>query len=72
MSSHEDLSWMRRAELRMHLLMCKHCSRYATQLKMMKDGFSKLFAKITQVDRAEIQSLEKEIIQKLPKTSTRT
>ena len=68
LSSHEEISWMRRAELRMHLLMCKHCSRYAAHLKMMRDGFSKLFSQITQADKVEIQRLENEIIEKLPKT----
>ena len=67
LSSHEDLSWIRRAELRMHLLMCKHCSRYATQLKMMKNAYGKLFAKITHVEGAEIKRFENEIIEKLLK-----
>ncbi|MBI2605073.1 MAG: hypothetical protein HYW49_03225 [Deltaproteobacteria bacterium] len=60
---------MRRAELRMHLLMCKHCSRYATHLKMMKDGFSKLFAKITQTERFTINQIENQILDVLKKTS---
>lgn len=70
-SSADELSWMKRAELRMHLLMCKHCSRYASQLKMMKHGFKKLFSRITQVDQGNIKRLEDDIIEKLPKTGTR-
>ncbi len=63
MSSHEELSWTRRAELRMHLMMCKHCSAYAKHLKMMRDGFKKLFSKKTQVPSSEVEALERHIIE---------
>lgn len=61
----KQLSWSRRAELRLHLMMCKHCSRYATHLDMMRAGFKKLFAKTTEVSRAQVMHLENEVIDNL-------
>lgn len=60
---------MRRAELKMHLIMCKHCSRYAAHLAMLKDGFKKLFQKITQVEKTMVIHLENEILKELKKKS---
>lgn len=68
-SSHEEISWMRRAELRVHLMMCKHCSNYASHLRMMKEGFKKLFSKITHVNKAQIIQLESEILDELEKNT---
>lgn len=63
-SSDEEMSWPRKAELKMHLMMCKHCSNYASQLKMMTTGFSKLFSKLTKVESNEVSQLEQDVIQK--------
>lgn len=71
LSSHEDLSWRKRAELRMHLLMCKRCSRYAAHLKIMRQGFRKLFARLTAVDRDQVTHLEDEVLKKLKTESPR-
>ena len=65
LSAYQEFSWSKRAMLRIHLLICKLCSRYATHLKMMKEAFKKLFAKITSVESYEIERLEQEILQKL-------
>ncbi len=64
-TSANEFSFMQRAGLRLHLLMCKHCSHYATHLEMMRAGFKKLFSKIMQVDKVEVQQLEDEIIRKV-------
>lgn len=65
MSSSDELPFMKRAELRMHLMMCKHCSRYAKHLHMLKDGFKKLLGKKTRVDRAEVVELERNVLDRL-------
>lgn len=65
LSRDEEISFVSRMELKMHLLMCKGCSSYATHLKMMKDGFQKLFAHLTKVDSDKIKKLEDEIISKV-------
>lgn len=67
LASDEDLSIMRRTELRMHLLMCKHCSNYNKQLKFLKKGMQKLFQKRGSYDPEKVKKLENEILQKLLK-----
>jgi len=59
------LSIMRRTELRMHLLMCKHCSNYNKQLKFLKSGMKKLFKQKTNIDSEKVKKLEEEIIKKV-------
>lgn len=65
LGSYQEFSWSKRTMLRIHLLICKFCSRYAMHLKMMKLAFKKLFTKITLVEPHEIDSLEQEILKKL-------
>ena len=62
LSSGEELSWMKRAELRMHLMMCKLCARYDEELKMMRSGFKKLFSQLTEVPEHELRRMEDEIV----------
>lgn len=69
LNAQEEMSWVRRAELKMHLLMCKHCSNYASHLRMMKDGFRKLFAKLAKFNPEDIQRLEEESLRKIRKAS---
>lgn len=65
LASEEDLSIMRRTELRMHLLMCKHCSNYNKQLRFLKSGMKKLFKQKTNIDSEKVKKLEEEIIKKV-------
>lgn len=65
LSSNEKLSLMTKVELEMHILICKHCSRYAEHLRLMKNGFKKLFSKITHVEEQRITELEDGIIKTL-------
>ena len=59
LSTEEDTSLMVTAEIKMHLLMCKHCSAYNKHLQMMKNGFRKLFSKLTTVENLENQIIKK-------------
>ncbi len=65
LSRDEELSLFVRAELKMHVMMCKHCFRYAEHLKMMKAGFRNLFSKITTVDNSKVKEMENKIIKKI-------
>lgn len=62
LSSDENISWMRRMEFKLHLKMCRHCSNYAAQLKMIKSAASQLFSKITALDAVEVAELENEVV----------
>lgn len=65
LASEEDLSIVRRTELRMHLLMCKHCSNYSKHLKFLKSGMKKLFKQKTHLDNEKVKNLEDEILKKV-------
>ncbi len=65
--SDEELSIMRKTELRMHLLMCKHCSNYNKQLIFLKKGMKTLFKKRTEYDPDKVSKLEKEVLSKILK-----
>ena len=64
-SSDVELTFMKRAELKVHLMMCKHCSRYSSHLKMITHGFKKLFSEKTKSDPAQVEKIEKEVIEKV-------
>jgi len=59
LSSGEDVSWMKQAQLKMHLAMCKHCSRYAEQLHMIAGSARRLFASQSEQD---LEKLEAQVI----------
>lgn len=65
LSSEEETSLMVTAEIKMHLLMCKHCSAYNKHLQYMKNGFKKLFSKLTRVEKSSVENLENQIIKKV-------
>jgi hypothetical protein len=62
LGSGEKLSLPQRAQLRLHLWMCKHCGTYAHQMKAMKDGFSKMFSEKTAVDREIVSQVESDVL----------
>ena len=65
----EPKSFFKRAETRLHLIMCKHCSNYVKQLELMKVAFKNLFHKIGQVEPMKIRDLENKIVEKIKKSS---
>lgn len=69
LSSDEKISVFRRLELKLHLMMCEHCSTYSQQLKLMRKGFRSLFSQLMQVDRERVDKLETEVISKIKRTS---
>ncbi|MEK6704986.1 MAG: hypothetical protein AABZ06_04295 [Bdellovibrionota bacterium] len=64
-SSGEYLPLIKKAELRMHLMMCKHCSRYSKHLLMLSDAFRKLFAAKTKMDQTQVESLKKQVLEEI-------
>lgn len=69
LSSEEETSLLKRAELKMHLMMCEHCSAYSRHLKAMRKGFRDLFGRLTKVSPDSVERLESEVIRKIKKTS---
>lgn len=67
-SSEQQLNWRKRIEIRFHLLICHHCSKYAQQLEMVSKGLKKLFlAQEKQIKSEEVIHLEEKIINSLKK-----
>lgn len=58
-------SWIRRLQIRFHLLMCRHCSRLAQQISLLKSGSRQLRERIEAVDATELEHLESRVLNKL-------
>lgn len=65
LASNEELSLMARVELFLHLKMCKHCAKFSKQLAIMKQNFSTLFKKKTEVDQETLEVLKQDILKEL-------
>ena len=57
----EDLAWGRRLALRVHLLMCRHCRRYARQLRAIGAAARRLWGEES-MDPSTLERLERGIL----------
>jgi hypothetical protein len=64
-SSSEKKSFMMSLEIKLHLLMCKHCKAYVEQLVVMKKQYKKLFKVFTKVDEGHLHDLEEQVIKNI-------
>jgi hypothetical protein len=48
---HEDLGFMMRLKLRLHVMMCVHCARYVAQLKTLGEQARRLLGRLPDPDR---------------------
>jgi len=55
------LGFMKKLELRMHLLMCIHCRRYVEQIKAIGRGARRLLVGKS-ADSEQLKRMEKEIV----------
>lgn len=67
LSSNDELPFMKKVELHLHLKMCNHCSRYSQHLKLLAGGFRKLMSARTLIDASSVERLEKRIIEEIGK-----
>ncbi len=56
----EELSWMKRIEMRMHLMMCNHCREYVSQIFAMGRGVKRLFGQ--EEDPETLARMERDIM----------
>lgn len=69
-SSEERRSWRRKLEVRFHLFICSHCSRYAKQMEMLKSGFNNIMiSKFKSISETKIKNLEDRVIEKIKKNN---
>jgi len=67
LNSKEQATFFQRAEMRVHLMMCKHCSNYAKHLAYMRTNFKKLFSNIMKSDPEKVKGLEEKVIENFKK-----
>ena len=67
LSSERDTSFLKRAEIRLHLMMCTHCAHYKVQLSVIKERVRELLSKslksksfdVTQIERKALNELNR-------------
>ncbi len=57
----ERLGWGRRLSIHVHLLMCRHCNRYASQLRALGSSIRVLFATSSD-EKQRLRNLERKIL----------
>jgi len=57
-----DLSWLKRLELRMHLMMCRLCRRYETQIRAIGNIYREMWQSRRE-DPATLERLESRILE---------
>lgn len=66
-NSEEKIPLFQRAELKMHLMMCKHCAAYSKHLQALRTGFKTLFSKLTRTEPKTVKDLEEKVLDQLKK-----
>lgn len=65
-SSDNDKVWTIKVQVRLHLMMCRHCSRYAKQIEILKVSAKSLAdASFTDMDEDKIKEIEDRAIEKI-------
>lgn len=65
-SSDEDVAWTKLIHVRFHLMMCRHCSRYAKQIKLLRSSAKQLVnARYSEVDELKLREIEKRAIDQI-------
>ena len=69
-SSDQPISLKQKIEIKMHLMMCRHCRRYQQQLNLLKNGFVRLLKlKYNSADPQKIDQIENKVLDKVNKRS---
>ncbi len=63
----EEASWGQRLAIRFHLVMCRHCRRYAAQLRAIRDAARNLWGPGSE-DSDTLDRLEGQILGRLPES----
>lgn len=57
----DELGWMRRVELKLHLLMCNHCRRYVDQMAALGRGIRDLLRR-HEAEPGQLHRMENQIV----------
>lgn len=61
LGSGQEASIRKRIEMRIHLMMCRHCTAYFKQLRMLKKISTKIFSSLS-VDSSRTSAIELEAV----------
>ena len=65
-SSEDRKTWRRNIQVQLHLMICRHCGKYAKQLVLLKAGIQKIFSdNLNSSDKLKIKEVENRIIEKM-------
>jgi hypothetical protein len=56
-----ELGRMKRMELRLHLMLCRHCKRYADQMRAIGEAMRQIW-RSRQVEHESLERLERKIL----------
>ncbi|NOT78798.1 MAG: hypothetical protein HOP07_07315 [Bacteriovoracaceae bacterium] len=62
-ASDKSLTFLGKMELKMHLLMCKHCNNYSKQIEIINNQYKKSIEKVTNTDEVHVQDLEDKVLE---------
>ena len=57
----EELGLMKRLELKLHLMMCRHCSRYVAQMRSIGEAIRRLCSERPE-DAEDASHIEREVL----------
>ena len=60
----ENIGWMKKLEIRMHLMMCVHCRRYLSQIRAIGHGAQTL-VRGQEADPEQLQRMEQEVLHEI-------
>lgn len=72
LSSQQELSFMKKMELKLHLLMCRHCGSYFSQLKVLNSQLKKFFGEVSKTDTKRVEKIENTVLEDLKNTNLNT
>ena len=67
LSSDESLPIVKRLEIHLHLILCKHCRVYVKHLEVLKVSFRRVIGKLEKNIESTSKKIEDEAIEKLIK-----
>ena len=60
----EEMSFMKKLEFKMHLLMCVHCTRYVQQIKSLGTG-ARRWATGREADAQQLRRMEENVLEEV-------
>ena len=60
----ENVGWMKKLEIRLHLMMCGHCARYLAQIRAIGQG-ARFLIRNQEADAEQIQRMEQDVLNKV-------